>query len=161
MSAYIVDENHISYIVAAALSNRIRTSSHGRFTWWHNHTREISQYNPEGAAEFATELWQENVKSVNHRYPNDPAPLALFTITPQKLDEMLHAWDFEPIQLLKAISCLDYQSCEHPEWETSNAHAFLEGLKNAAIASLAGYSDAAWGSPKTSRQIRMEHFATA
>lgn len=161
MSAYIVSENHIIYLVAAALSRRINRGSHGKFTWWNNEAKEISQYDPEGAAAFATELWQENVKSVNYRYPNDPAPIDLFTITPNKLDDMLNAWDFEPVQVLKAISCLDYQSCEHPEWETSNAHAFLEGLKNAAIASLAGYSEAAWGSPKTRHQIRAEHFATA
>jgi hypothetical protein len=161
MSAYIVNENHIIYLVAAALSRRINRGSHGNFTWWNNEAKEISQYDPEAAAAFATELWQENVKSVNYRYPKDPAPIDLFTISPIKLDEMLNSWDFEPVQVLKAISCLDYQSSEHPEWETSNAHAFLEGLKNAAIGSLAGYSDAAWGSPKTSRQLRMEHFATA
>lgn len=161
MSAYIVSENHIIYLVAAALSRRINQGSHGKFTWWNKEPKEISHYDRESAAAFASELWQENVKSVNHRYPKDQADLSLFTITPNKLDDMLSAWDFEPVQVLKAISCLAYQSCEHPEWETSNAHAFLEGLKNAAIASLIGYSDAAWGSPKTSRQIRMEHFATA
>jgi hypothetical protein len=161
MSAYIVEENHIIYLVAAALSRRINRGSHGKFTWWNGEAKEISHYDPAGAAAFASELWKENVKSVNHRYPNDPAPIDLFTIAPQKIDDMLHGWDFEPVQVLKAISCLNYQSCEHPEWETSNAHAFLEGLKNAAIASLAGYSEAAWGSPKTRHQIRAEHFATA
>jgi hypothetical protein len=161
MSAYIVEENHIIYLVAAALSRRINRGSHGKFTWWNGEAKEISHYDPAGAAAFAAELWQENVKSVNHRYPNDPAPIDLFTIAPQKIDDMLHGWDFEPVQVLKAISCLNYQSCEHPEWETSNAHAFLERLKNAAIASLVGYSEAAWGSPKTRHQIRAEHFAAA
>ena len=160
MSAYIVTEDHIIYLVAAALSNRINKASRGRFTWWHNHTKEISQYDPEGAAALASELWQENVKSVNHRYPNDTQELDLFTICPRKLDDMFHAWDFDPIQVLKAISCLDYQSCEHTEWETSSAHAFLDALKNSAISSLSGYSESSWGAPKTRRLLRLEHEAS-
>ena len=68
MSAYIVTENHICYIVAAALSNRINKASHGRFTWWNKQTKEISQWDPEGAAAFASELWQENVRSVKGKF---------------------------------------------------------------------------------------------
>jgi hypothetical protein len=161
MSAYIVSENHIIYLVAAALSSRISRGAHGKFTWWNKEPKEITQWDPVNAAAFASELWQENVKSVNYRYPNDPAPIDLFTITPNKLDDMLNAWDFEPVQVLKAANCLEYQSCEHPEWEESIALSFLNRLRGEAIASLVGYSDAAWGSPKTRHQIRAEHFATA
>lgn len=163
MSAYTVTENHIIYLVAAALSRRINRGPHGRFSWVQvrypgdvTH-RIIDAGEMETVAAFASELWQENVRSVNYRYPNDPAPVELFTITPHDIDDMLHAWEFDPVQVLKAIDCLEYQSCEHPEWETSSACSFLNRLRRESIAALRGYSDAAWGAPETYTQMRARH----
>jgi hypothetical protein len=45
---------------------------------------------------------------------------------------------------LKAISCYEYQSCEHPGWRKSEAHAFCEALRDMAIGCLPGYDDAPW-----------------
>jgi hypothetical protein len=167
MSAYTVTENHIIYLVAAALSRRIRRGCHNRFSWVQvKYPGDVTHHiidagEMETVAEFASELWQENVRSVNYRYQNDQADLTTYVIDPYKVDDLLHAWDFDPLEVLKAIDCLEYQSCEHPEWEASKAWSFLNRLRRACISSLHGYSEATWGAPKTSRQIRAEHFATA
>lgn len=157
MSAYTVTENHIIYLVAAALSRRINRGPHGRFSWVQGCHPIIDAGEMETVAAFASELWRENVRSVNYRYPNDPAPVELFTITPHDIEDKLHAWEFDPVQVLKAIDCLEYQSCEHPEWEASSACSFLNRLRREAIAALRGYSDAAWGAPETYAQMRARH----
>lgn len=47
-----------------------------------------------------------------------------------------------PVQTLKAISRFEYQACEPPEWEFSEAHAFCRALESEAIRNLPGYDDA-------------------
>lgn len=55
-----------------------------------------------------------------------------------------------PVPVLKAIACLEYQSCEDPNWQTSEASAYCEALRLRVINFLPGYADApAW--PITSR----------
>jgi len=162
MSAYVVTENHIIYVVTSALSRRINRGSYGRFSWVRSVEKYVTHhvldhFDPVAVAEFATELWRENVKSVNYRYQNDPDELEHYTIDPKKLDNMLHAWEYDPVQVLKSIDCLEYQSCEHPEWETSVSHSFLNRLRREAIAALVGYSDAKWGAPETYEQMRARH----
>ena len=106
----------------------------------------------EGAQRVAQMLWDECIASVLHAYPNDtrdtmPGPVGE--------DYELHAADFarhpahvEPVEVLKACDCYEYQSCEHPGWATSEAHAYIEALRRHAWQSLVGYEDAEWGAPK-------------
>lgn len=49
-----------------------------------------------------------------------------------------------PAEVFKAIDCLDYQSCEHPEWRASEAFAFLDSLRQSACNAVRGYSDSPW-----------------
>lgn len=49
-----------------------------------------------------------------------------------------------PVAVLKLIDSYEYQACEHPEWETSEAHAFCSALRRALIHELPGYDEAAW-----------------
>ncbi len=82
-------------------------------------------------------LWAENVRSVNHRYDEyDPSEPYHFKRYPVVID---------PANILGIISCLTYQSCEHPEWEQSEAFAILEAIRRKAIRRLPGYE---WSLPK-------------
>ena len=55
-----------------------------------------------------------------------------------------------PVPVLKAIACLEYQSCEAPDWQTSEARVFCEALRLRVINFLPGYANApAW--PITTR----------
>jgi hypothetical protein len=166
MSAYIVDRQHILYLVRAAMSHRLNPShSHARWIW--NRNREAGTYESgelmcndyEHAAQVANMLWRENIKSVSHRYPHEssetlPGPInEQFVIEPTDIHCM---WEtFDPVQVLKALACYEYQSCEHPEWEDSEAFAFCKSLEKSAICVLPGYEEAEWGAPKTAAEKPM------
>ncbi|MEU7925079.1 hypothetical protein [Micromonospora sp. NPDC049107] len=81
-------------------------------------------------------LLAENRASVNHRYAEDEIEEPyLFTWLPGTPD---------PIVVLKALSCYEYQSCEHPGWRGSEAYQFCNALRRQAIGRLPRYSDAPW-----------------
>jgi hypothetical protein len=82
-------------------------------------------------------LWDENFRSVNYRYTEEKsAPAYSFKRNLQPID---------PIVVLKQISCYEYQSCEHSDWESSEAKAFCSALQGKMISWLPGYDDAPWG----------------
>jgi hypothetical protein len=83
-------------------------------------------------------LMRENRLSVNHRY-NENEVEEIYTFTPVKGTVRVN-----PVVILKAIACLEYQSCEHPGWEGSEAHAFCEALRKRMIHRLPGYDEAPW-----------------
>jgi hypothetical protein len=94
-------------------------------------------------------LWIENLKSVAYRYPHNasgdrPGPIGL-------TDEEICGYRFDPfatpltpVEMLKAIDCLEYQSCETPRWEQSAAHRICQQLRSEAICHLPGYAQASW-----------------
>jgi hypothetical protein len=49
-----------------------------------------------------------------------------------------------PVIVLKAIACFEYQSCEHPEWATSQARQFCQELRDRSIDRLPGYEQVPW-----------------
>ncbi len=151
MSAYICDRNHIVYLVSAALSRTFRQGG-GDFYWYHNgESHRLSGGDYAYAAEVANMLWRENIKSVSHRYPGEssatlPGPVGEdFVIEADAFPAFSH---FDPLQVLQSIACFSYQTCEHDEWEDSEAFAFCEALKSAAIHALPGYDKTVWGAPE-------------
>ena len=84
-------------------------------------------------------LLKENYRSVNHRY--DEGPTAEIQ-DPYVFSRLLVRID--PVAVLRAISVLEYQSCEHPGWEGSEAQAFCRALQGRAISHLPGYDEADW-----------------
>lgn len=159
MSAYIVNKDHILYLVEAAMSPRLNPC-HGHFSWFFHSTQSLYAGDYEGAAKAANMLWHENIKSVAYRYPNDkpeelPGPVGE-TFEIESHDFSWTGFSIDPVQVLASCDCYEYQSCEHPEWETSQARVFLNALRKHAWRSLPGYEDTTWGAPK-----RMERFAVA
>lgn len=119
MSAYVVDLNHIAYLVQAAGLPSI-----------------------EAEQQAGQMLWDENVKSVRYRYPKHTVDREVYPVDTPRFP------GFDPVQVIKACECYAYQSCEPPEWEESDAYAFVEGLKRDVCDRLPGYDKAAWGAPK-------------
>ena len=87
-------------------------------------------------------LWVENLASLAYRYPDSPPEEWGFEKYTHRHNPNRHP---TPIQTIKACDCLDYQSCEHPEWPASEAKAFLDALRAMAWTRLPGYEDAEWG----------------
>ena len=101
MSAFVVNMKHISYLVDAACV--------------------LNLVSEERKHELGAMPLAENVKSVNFRYgEKDAAPKFVYAESKTKLSAP---------QIKSACECLNYQSCEHPEWETSAAFWFLAALK--------------------------------
>ena len=81
-------------------------------------------------------LVDENAASVNYRYDEDDAYIYAYQ-QPQHT-----TWT--DVEILKALDCYQYQSCEHPAWRDSQAHAFCRALEGRLIQALPGYDDAPW-----------------
>ena len=142
MSAFIVRKVHISAMLRAALAHR------RDFSWYHNKTHQAlagSDLDKVGQM-----LLDQCVTSVRYRYPakegEDPDDL------PGPVgNEWGRPYSFNPLgrvptalEALKLIRCYDYQSCENPEWETSEAKTFCDTLFVCLVSVLPGYEEAAW-----------------
>lgn len=166
MSAFVVSQHHISALVnAAEVYARYERCA---FRWHHNDTEyelvhaggnddEWTDHNPWGNIHRRTmtpqtlgqALLDECIRSVFHRYEDCETVAELPGYTPDltergatyKHNPMVNV---RPIVALKAIDCYEYQSCEHPAWESSMAYAFCDSLRRALVRDLPGYEDAPW-----------------
>ena len=153
MSAFEVDATHIDVMVSAALQ---RVSCGETMRWYHGDIpgtqpgemlpggedyasaceRTRREVTSETAETWGATLLAENRRSVNHRYDEEEIE------EPYVFTE--YAGSFKPAAILKALDCYEYQSCEHPGWEASEAHSFCEALRSRMIHQLPGYADAPW-----------------
>lgn len=107
MSAFIVNNAHIDTLVNAGL----------------HLVGSTDQRHADGIGRM---LLAENYSSVNYRYSeNDNAPDYRATLTDAELS---------PIAVLSALHCYEYQSCEHPEWQTSDARIYCEAVRAGILA---------------------------
>jgi hypothetical protein len=132
MSAFIVSDQHIHAIVSFAVMCQARTNS----TAFYATRRHTDLREPADRTKLGQLLLKENYKSVGHRY--------------READDFSGDYRHEqvatptPVEILKLLSCLEYQSCEHPDYRESEAYAVLEHLRGEAIAQLPGYDEAKW-----------------
>jgi len=93
MSAYICSDRHIATIaVWAALETA------GKTTEWASIAQEL-----------ANTLKRENIKSVNYRYREKTRF--------KKCDTSKADLGVSPADVVALCDCLDYQSCEHPDYK--------------------------------------------
>lgn len=107
MSAFVVSNAHIDVLVNAIAQYGVAGKDVGRTVY-----RDLGQV-----------LWDENVRSVDYRYQecNTHDRYTLHTTE----------GDLDPLAVLKAIDCYEYQSCEHPEWADSDAQRWMTRLREA------------------------------
>ncbi len=135
MSAYNVSDAHIRYLVRA----------YHRYTYTKPTLDELQ--------DAATMLRNANVQSVNYRYQDEREPFMVSDLVPTfalnwaDVINDRYADRLNPVQVLKAINCLEYQSCETPDWTSSPAYEWLQALAHLTISKLDGYDDAAWEIP--------------
>ena len=130
------------------------------------HPERVRGYQPMTPAEFGDMLMRENVRSVLHRYPDTmdggqtpgptdnywerpyTYPLQTTPIVPGMTAIVMapprgaHVRYLTSAEAFKAIHSLEYQSCEHDEWESSEAYRALCALKDSLERRLPGYSAA-------------------
>ena len=150
MSAYIVNPEHIGILAAYAAVNDCAI-----YEWRMRDSILTAQNVAKGLA-------LENIRSVAHRYPDDkdgerPGPCLKDADIIEACQ--IYAGHFakrlggvivmaedvlEPVQVLKLVSSLDYQSCETDDWEMTLAAQQLRWIMSDAIRHLDGYEDACW-----------------
>ena len=151
MSAYVVDREHIRYLVNAMQSLTDRYSRKAR--WFHNGIwHEMERVGDrKRAAEVGQMLWDANIKSVCHRYPDcsldantPPGPIGETYLYNKHVPLVDYP---DPVQVIKACHCYEHQSCESDDWPESEACAFIRHLEGLAVRHLRGYDEAVWGAP--------------
>ncbi len=150
MSAYIVNPEHIGVLAAYAAVNDCAIYE------WRKSTNILTAQN------VAKGLALENIRSVAHRYPSlgdgqRPGPCLKDADIVEACQ--IYAGHFakrmggaivmaedvlEPVQVLKLVRSLDYQSCETDDWEMTLAAQQLRWIMSDAISHLDGYEDADW-----------------
>ena len=133
MSAFIVSDRHINVLVSFAA--RGGRSGHASYYWKGSH-----QYFLGNEQHIASALYAENVRSVNTRYRMDqPADGFVFS-----RDDSIR----DPLVIIKACHCLEYQSCETIDWTGTEAFAILKAIQAVAVRSLPGYAESdGWSIP--------------
>jgi len=153
MSAWIVNKVHIDAMVSAALV--CAQENRSSFRWYDadgNHSHELTYTDTERATQVGQMLWAENLASINARYvdtldhpENCPGPVGFEGVLSVDKYRFTRTPRIPPVAILKAISCYEYQSCEHEGWKTSQAYQFCASLRDHVINMLPGYDDAPWG----------------
>jgi hypothetical protein len=150
MSAYICNPEHIGILAAYAAAERCAI-----YPWQGDNIILTAQNVAKGLA-------LENIRSVAHRYPNDkdgdrPGPCLKDADIVEACQ--IYAGHFakriggvivdaslilEPVEVLKLVQALDYQSCETDDWHMTLAARQLRWISSEAISRLPGYDDAQW-----------------
>ncbi len=100
MSAYTVNKETIDSVVTTAIAKGVAT--------------------PETANNIGQILWQQNVDSVNYRYKeNTPCEEYVYAEFSGKANEH---WESD-------ADCLEYQSCEAPEYDESISKFILDSIR--------------------------------
>lgn len=97
---------------------------------------QVRELTLETAGRVGAMLAAENRRSVDHRYDETEAEIP-YTFT-------LLSGPVDPVVVLKALACYEYQSRHHPGWPKSEAYQFCQSLRHHAIAHLPGYEGAPW-----------------
>ena len=121
MSAFNVPRPHIAAIVRAAM----RAGQLPNLPEWKAEHGASAL-----ACAWCDKLAAANANSVAYRYSEAPEAHML---VPFLVRDLVDARVLSASELVDAIDCLDYQSCERPDWEQSDAWLFLTTLKGWAM----------------------------
>lgn len=128
MSVFIVNQYHIN-----AMVNTLRRLN--REGIWVNELY-FDPYCAQDMQALGQIFLDENYSSYCHRYSEE--------LSPEKFVYQRDTKLFAPVAILKAAHCYEYQTCESPTWEDSDAKTALEMLRTGCIRRLEGYEEAAW-----------------
>lgn len=159
MSAFEVGKAHIDAMLTAGL---VLPGQYGPLRWFHPRITpdDLMEYrasqvgepwgpgahtltqlrekrlDADTASTVGAMLMAENRRSLDHRYAEEEWE------QPYLFDRLRIAGTIDPVRVLKAINCYEYQSCEHPEWHDSQALVFCDALAGVCVRALPGYDEA-------------------
>ncbi|PWQ97684.1 hypothetical protein [Leucothrix pacifica] len=119
MSAYVLPDEHISYLVSAAIQY------------------QIIQDTPLEINRIGEVLLKENHKSVAYRYREKFDEEERYSFTFYRLETQ---WP----QVLSACKCWNYQACEHPDFKQSEAYELYLRLVFSTISNIPEVNHTHW-----------------
>ncbi len=142
MSAFLCGDEHLRVLVLAGLQSAQHRMD-GYFSWYSTEDGEpvAERLDFDSIDETARMLRMENLRSLNARY-GDPVPEVTETLV--DTGHLIRAGRLDPVAVLKAIACYEYQSCESSDWFFTRAAAYCRALRVAVIKQLPGYEGAPW-----------------
>ena len=144
MSAFVLGKVHIDALLTAALGSGARDDQ----LYWYTKEGGGRRVDHETVDRVGAMLVRTNVESVRARYPDVGDDLAdcpgpndnAFAVEAVKGEYRFERTrEFSTGELLAAISCYEYQSCEHDGWEGSDAEAFCDYLRKHLCRKVPGY----------------------
>ena len=149
----MVGKDHIDLLITAGLMGPNRNCS--PMGWSKSATVwEQATLTEETATAVGRMLWAENARSIRYRY--EDAGDMLFSIDDYAFTPIPEG-HFTVVDVFQAISCFDYQACETPDWEQSEAWRFCNALRDKMIRRLPGYDTAnGWDFTRTAALARIE-----
>ena len=144
MSCFIVNEKHINTLV-----NYLKEKSKFQTTI-EIEGKRLSLHDPSTLTKVGNVLVCENFRSYNYRYDEHENSY----IYNYHFD-----WDIlnmNPVQIIKACHCLNYQSCECPDYNESEAKRIIDTIKTIAICNLPGYDEAKWEITEEKKESKMK-----
>jgi|TARA_R110001599_G_scaffold243224_1_gene442989 hypothetical protein len=134
MSAYLVDSNDFAVIAQHAFKSM---RPH-----YYNLDSKL-EIEIEDVPALAVLLAQENIKSLEHRYPSEPAGGFLSqgqTVTDFLAEVSQKArrlqGHFNPAHIKRVLGSYEYQSCEHPDYYKSDACYVVSVIKDQLLDAL-------------------------
>ena len=134
MSAFIQSKAHIDALIRLALDGPAHPGVRWDPRWYFYHDGTAYYVTPETADMLGGALVAENYASVNYRYSENDAPEAYTYARGSRALTLVEGF--------KALDGYEYQACEHPGWETSLAHTFVNALRSNLWRVLPGYDGA-------------------
>jgi hypothetical protein len=137
MSAFVVSDTHIDALVSAGLAFARPSEP---MTWYHAGPDGLDRayrLRPDNPTEVGAMLLAANQSSVNLLYGERGSTKPAYSF--RRLSGIP-----DPVVILKAIACFEYQCCEHPDWAASQARQFCQELRDRCIDRLPGYQQAPW-----------------
>lgn len=121
MSAFTLDTDHIDLLVTVAMKVAGFDAKYVNI--------------PETADLLGQELLRENYRSVNHRYSEDEKPPE-YHWTPVAELQAEKLTPGQLLQVINAVHCYEYQTCEHPQWVDSQSFWTMKAIENWAAVEL-------------------------
>ncbi len=93
------------------------------------------------AAALGKIFYEAKLMAVCERYEDNPKCYGPYVHNPVWA---LLVENYKPVEIIKAVKCLDYNCSSAEDWEESAAYIALERIKSTAIRLLPGYNQAQW-----------------
>lgn len=153
MSAFIQSKDHIDLLVTAAIDRDLRWFTDDRPRTSDKTYREVIRNAKEvGGDAIGSMLVAANVQSVSYRYSDSddlPGPVDAYYGRPFKYERVTSYVSVGT--LLNAVAGYEYQSCEHDEWEVSEARFFCTALREALCREVTGDGIEGWSWDRPAR----------